>query len=205
MKDLEEAWMGGTRQMAMALPPEHPLFDVALRELSRRGARHASLFEGGPRRAAAAPSEGVLPAPPLPTTRPSPAPACLARPLCRLVPDAAGRPALQQELEGVVQRLKELLYLLKVRGREGCEPGRGLRAPQQDLASHAVPARRRSCKPPCPSSPPTPPPPSHGTVPPQNLPESMKSPLEAQQEGAEPLEQQPPGGGGGGSGEEFLP
>lgn len=29
------------------------------------------------------------------------------------MPDAAGRPALQAELEGVLQKLKELLYLIK--------------------------------------------------------------------------------------------
>lgn len=47
MQDLEEAWMGGMRQMAMALPPEHPLFDVALRELGRRAIVGCSL--AGPR------------------------------------------------------------------------------------------------------------------------------------------------------------
>ena len=31
----------------------------------------------------------------------------------RLVPDAAGRPQLQEELEGVLQKLRELLYLIK--------------------------------------------------------------------------------------------
>lgn len=32
---------------------------------------------------------------------------------CRLVVDAAGRPALQAELEGVQTRVRELLYLIK--------------------------------------------------------------------------------------------
>lgn len=36
MDVLEEAWLGGAKQMAMALPPDHPMFDIALRELSRR-------------------------------------------------------------------------------------------------------------------------------------------------------------------------
>ena len=35
MSDLEEAWLGGVKQMAMALPPEHPMFETALRELGR--------------------------------------------------------------------------------------------------------------------------------------------------------------------------
>lgn len=35
MADLEEAWLGGTKQMAMALPPDHPMFEIALRELGR--------------------------------------------------------------------------------------------------------------------------------------------------------------------------
>lgn len=35
MSDLEGAWLGGAKQMAMALPPEHPMFAIALRELSR--------------------------------------------------------------------------------------------------------------------------------------------------------------------------
>lgn len=65
MSDLEGAWLGGTNQMAMALPPEHPMFETTLRELGR------------------------------------------------LIPDAAGRPALQAELEGVQSRLREMLYLMK--------------------------------------------------------------------------------------------
>lgn len=45
-------------------------------------------------------------------------PACPAaslpqRELGRLIPDAAGRPELQAELEGVQTKVQELLYLLK--------------------------------------------------------------------------------------------
>ena len=35
MADLEDAWLGGIKQMAMALPPDHPLFFSAQRELKR--------------------------------------------------------------------------------------------------------------------------------------------------------------------------
>lgn len=72
----------------MALPPEHAMFDVALRELGR------------------------------------------------LVPDAAGRPSLQAELESTVASLKEFLYLLKnlpgerpgwAGARGGARPRRALR------------------------------------------------------------------------------
>ena len=35
MADLEDAWLGGIKQMAMALPPDHPLFSSAQRELKR--------------------------------------------------------------------------------------------------------------------------------------------------------------------------
>jgi hypothetical protein len=35
MPDLQEAWMGGVKQMSMALPPEHPMFEMAMRELGR--------------------------------------------------------------------------------------------------------------------------------------------------------------------------
>lgn len=35
MSALEEAWLGGCKQMAMALPPDHPMFSTALRELGR--------------------------------------------------------------------------------------------------------------------------------------------------------------------------
>lgn len=65
ISDLEEAWIGGTKQMAMALPPDHPMFATALRELER------------------------------------------------LVPDAAGRPELQAELEAAKSKVQELLYLIR--------------------------------------------------------------------------------------------
>ncbi|KAL4457514.1 hypothetical protein ABPG75_012379 [Micractinium tetrahymenae] len=65
MSALEEAWIGGTKQMAMALPPDHPMFATALRELER------------------------------------------------LIPDAAGRPELQAELEAAKSKVQELLYLIR--------------------------------------------------------------------------------------------
>ena len=35
MDDLENAWLAATKQMAMALPPDHVMFEIALRELGR--------------------------------------------------------------------------------------------------------------------------------------------------------------------------
>ena len=35
MDDLENAWLAAIKQMAMALPPDHAMFETALRELGR--------------------------------------------------------------------------------------------------------------------------------------------------------------------------
>lgn len=122
VSELENAWLSGVKQMGMALPPEHPMFRVAQRELGRwvvhlrHGAHHAvPMTRGAQQRCQLSTLTHCCPCSSAPTishkqnTKVSTCPTLK----CRLIPDAAARPALQEELKGVQTKVQELLYVMK--------------------------------------------------------------------------------------------